>query len=141
MSIGIWLLNLMARLFSEDMDGPLVLLDTIFSRFAMSSSFLPMFSEFWLILESRAFIPSVLLSRTVLKLATLSDRLPTFSVIFSSFFSMASLLFARLVWRIVISILLSSILSLRRVSFYADKKKSYLNDNSLIVYWENMVGS
>ena len=129
MSIGIWLLNLMVRLFSKNMDRPLVLLDTIFSRFAMSSSFLPMFSEFWLILESRAFISSVLLSRTVLKLTSLSDRLP----IFSSFFSMSSLLLARFVWRIVISILLSSILSLRRVSFYADKKKSYLNDNSLIV--------
>ena len=105
------------------MDGPLVLLDTIFSRFAMSSSFLPMFSEFWLTSESIALISFLLWSMSVLKLAALSDRLP----IFSSFFSMSSLLLARLVWRIVISFLLSSMSSLIKAFFYAGKKNLILN--------------
>ena len=113
MSIGIWLVNLMVRLFSKDMDGPLVLFDTIFSRFAMSSSFLPMFSEFWLAFVSRASISSELPSMTTLLIPT-SFWIP---LSLPSFFSISSLLFARLVWRIVISFLISSMSSITRVSF------------------------
>ena len=100
------------------MGEPLVLFETICSRFAMSSSFLPMSLAFWNTLSSRALISSVLLSRTVLKLATFSDRLP----IFASFSPMSSLLLATLVFRMIISSLLSSMLSLIRVFFYAVKK-------------------